>query len=84
MRFINTHTHKLLFHIGSHDEAITEVAVSPNGQHIAAITDRGGINIYSIQSLTQELNKVNDRALTVILVSESICQPCNELPTCPE
>uniref|UniRef100_A0A3Q3VYI3 Uncharacterized protein n=1 Tax=Mola mola TaxID=94237 RepID=A0A3Q3VYI3_MOLML len=83
MRFINTHTCKLLFHIGSHDEAITTVAVSPNGRHIVAITDHGGINIYSIQSLTQELNKVTDRVLTVILVPENVCQPCDELAICP-
>lgn len=58
LRFINIHTCKLLFHIGSHDDAITGVAVSPNGRHIVAIMDNGSINIYSVQSLTQELNKV--------------------------
>lgn len=58
MRFINIHTCKLLFHTGSVDEAITAVAVGPNGRHIAAIMDNGCINIYSVQSLTQELSKV--------------------------
>ncbi|KAG7229366.1 hypothetical protein INR49_012883, partial [Caranx melampygus] len=58
LRFINIHTCKLLFHIGSHDDAITGVTVSPNGRHIVAIMDNGSINIYSVQSLTQELNKV--------------------------
>uniref|UniRef100_A0A673A1J7 TBC1 domain family member 31 n=1 Tax=Sphaeramia orbicularis TaxID=375764 RepID=A0A673A1J7_9TELE len=58
MRFINIHTCKLLFHIGSHDNAITSVAVGPNGRHVAAIMDNGSINIYSVQSLTEELNKV--------------------------
>lgn len=58
MRFINIHTCKLLFHMGSHDDAITTVAVSPNGRHVVAIMDNGSINVYSIQSLTQELNKV--------------------------
>ncbi|XP_007557939.1 TBC1 domain family member 31 isoform X2 [Poecilia latipinna] len=57
MRFINIHTCKLLFHMGSVDEAITAVAVGPNGRHIAAIMDSGSINIYSAQSLTQDLNK---------------------------
>ncbi|CAI5662965.1 unnamed protein product [Oreochromis niloticus] len=57
MRFINIHTCKLLFHVGSHDESITTVAVSPNGRHIVAIMDNGSVNIYSVQSLTQELNK---------------------------
>uniref|UniRef100_A0A3P8TT65 TBC1 domain family member 31 n=1 Tax=Amphiprion percula TaxID=161767 RepID=A0A3P8TT65_AMPPE len=57
MRFINIHTCKLLFHMGSHDDAITAVTVSPNGRHVVAIMDNGSINIYSVQSLTQELNK---------------------------
>lgn len=58
MRFINIHTCKLLFQIGSHDSAITTVAVSPNGRHVVAIMDNGAINIYSVQSLTEELNQV--------------------------
>lgn len=60
MRFINIHSCKLLFHIGSHDDAITTVAVSPNGRHVVAIMDNGGINVYSVQSLTQDFNKVNN------------------------
>ncbi len=44
--------------MGSHDDAITTVTVSPNGRHIVAIMDNGSINVYSVQSLTQELNKV--------------------------
>uniref|UniRef100_A0A3Q2ECX0 TBC1 domain family member 31 n=1 Tax=Cyprinodon variegatus TaxID=28743 RepID=A0A3Q2ECX0_CYPVA len=57
MRFVNIHTCKLLFHMGSVDEAIAAVAVGPNSRHIAAIMDNGSINIYSMQSVTQELNK---------------------------
>lgn len=58
MRFINIHTCKLLFHMGSHDEAITTVTVSPSGRHVAAVMDDGSINVYSIHSLNQDLNKV--------------------------
>ncbi|XP_038145493.1 TBC1 domain family member 31 isoform X1 [Cyprinodon tularosa] len=57
MRFVNILTCKLLFHMGSVDEAITAVAVGPNSRHIVAIMDNGSINIYSMQSVTQELNK---------------------------
>ncbi|KAK2844226.1 hypothetical protein Q5P01_010885 [Channa striata] len=57
MRFINIHTCKLLFHMGSHDNAVTTVAVSPNGRHVVAIMDNGSISVYSVQNLTQELNK---------------------------
>ncbi|KAM4579996.1 TBC1 domain family member 31 [Odontesthes bonariensis] len=71
MRFINIHTCKLLFHMGSHDGAITTVAVSPNGRHIAAIMDNGSINIYSVQSLTQELNKPPSSQLAVVSGGEA-------------
>ncbi|XP_068426711.1 TBC1 domain family member 31 [Clinocottus analis] len=57
MRFINVHTCKLIFHMGSHEDAITTVTVSPNGRHVVAVMDNGSINVYSVQSLTQELNK---------------------------
>uniref|UniRef100_A0A8C5ESD9 TBC1 domain family member 31 n=1 Tax=Gouania willdenowi TaxID=441366 RepID=A0A8C5ESD9_GOUWI len=66
MRFINIHTCKLLFHVGSHDNAITAAAVSPSGRHIVAIMDNGSINIYSVQSLTQELNKPPPSQVKVI------------------
>ena len=58
MRFINIHTCKLLFHIGSHDDAITTATVSPNGRHVVAIMDNGSINVYSVQSLAQKINRV--------------------------
>ncbi|KAK5862681.1 hypothetical protein PBY51_018050 [Eleginops maclovinus] len=66
MRFINIHTCKLLFHMGSHDDAITTAAVSPNGRHVVAIMDNGSINIYSVQSLTQELNKPPPSKVAVV------------------
>ncbi|XP_037533046.1 TBC1 domain family member 31 [Nematolebias whitei] len=66
MRFINIHTCKLLFHMGSVDDAITSVAVSPNGRHIVAIMDNGSINIYNVQSLTQELNKPPPSQVAVV------------------
>uniref|UniRef100_A0A4W6ED12 TBC1 domain family member 31 n=1 Tax=Lates calcarifer TaxID=8187 RepID=A0A4W6ED12_LATCA len=66
MRFINIHTCKLLFHMGSHDDAITAAAVSPNGRHVVAIMDNGSINIYSVQSLTQELNKPPPSQVAVV------------------
>lgn len=58
MRFINIQTCKLLFHLGSHDNSISTVAISPNGRYMAAIMDNGRINVYSIHSLTQTFNKV--------------------------
>lgn len=71
MRFINIHTCKLLFLMGSHDDAITTVAVSPNGRHVVAIMDNGSINVYSVQSLTQELNKPPPSRVAVVSGGEA-------------
>ncbi|XP_055019280.1 TBC1 domain family member 31 isoform X2 [Boleophthalmus pectinirostris] len=66
MRFINIHTCKLLFQIGSPDYALTTVDIGPNGRHIVAVMDNGGINIYSLQSLTEELNKPPNSQVVVV------------------
>ncbi|XP_061529879.1 LOW QUALITY PROTEIN: TBC1 domain family member 31 [Phycodurus eques] len=58
MRFINIHTSKLLFHVGSHNTVINTVTISPTGRHVVAILDNGSISVYSVQSLTEDLNKV--------------------------
>ncbi|KAJ8394642.1 hypothetical protein AAFF_G00044450 [Aldrovandia affinis] len=57
MRFINIQTCKLLFDIGALDNAITSAAISPSGHHIVTVMDSGGLSIYSVQTLTQEINK---------------------------
>uniref|UniRef100_A0A3B3CDS0 TBC1 domain family member 31 n=1 Tax=Oryzias melastigma TaxID=30732 RepID=A0A3B3CDS0_ORYME len=72
MRFINIHTCKLLFHIGSHDEAITTMTVSPSGRHIVAVMDNGSINIYNVQNLTQELNKPPPAQVAVVSGGEDV------------
>ncbi|KAG7474161.1 TBC1 domain family member 31 [Solea senegalensis] len=66
MRFINIHTCKLHFHMGSPDDAITTVTVNPNGRHVVAIMDNGYINIYSVQSLTQEISKPPPSRVAVV------------------
>ncbi|XP_077455071.1 TBC1 domain family member 31 [Stigmatopora argus] len=57
MRFINIHTSKLLFYIGSHINTINTVIVSPTARFVAAILDDGSISVFSIESLTEDLNK---------------------------
>ncbi|XP_067146300.1 TBC1 domain family member 31 isoform X3 [Apteryx mantelli] len=57
MRFINIETCKLLFDIGSHEEGISTAAISPNGRYIASVMENGSLNLYSVQALTQEVNK---------------------------
>ncbi|KAK7887136.1 hypothetical protein WMY93_026757 [Mugilogobius chulae] len=66
MRFINIHTCKLLFQIGSLDNALTTVDVSPNGRHIVAVMDNGSINIYCFQSLTEELTQALNSEVVVV------------------
>ncbi|XP_011943603.1 PREDICTED: TBC1 domain family member 31 isoform X3 [Cercocebus atys] len=57
MRFINIQTCKLLFEIGSLDEGISSSVISPHGRYIASIMENGSLNVYSVQALTQEINK---------------------------
>ncbi|XP_028673462.2 TBC1 domain family member 31 [Erpetoichthys calabaricus] len=57
MRFINIQTCKLIFDIGSLDNGISSAVISPNGHHIVALMENGSLNIYSVQSLTQDVNK---------------------------
>lgn len=59
MRFINIQTFKLLFEIGSVDNAVTTVTMCPKGRHVVAVMDSGALNIYSVQGLSQEVNKVD-------------------------
>ena len=57
MRFINIQTCKLLFEIGSLDDGISSSVISPHGRYIASIMENGSLNIYSVQTLTKEINK---------------------------
>ncbi|XP_053785528.1 TBC1 domain family member 31 [Desmodus rotundus] len=57
MRFINIQTCKLVFEVGSLDEGISSSVISPHGRYIASVMENGSLNIYSVQALTQEINK---------------------------
>ncbi|XP_072051869.1 TBC1 domain family member 31-like [Amphiura filiformis] len=57
MRFINLNTCKLLFDIGSLDDRISSVAVSPTGRHVTAVVESGCVNVYSIPALMADFNK---------------------------
>ncbi|XP_041376206.1 TBC1 domain family member 31-like [Gigantopelta aegis] len=57
MRFINTDTCKLLFDIGTVDNRISNVSVSPSGRHIVAVMDDGNVHVYSVLALSAELSK---------------------------
>ncbi|CAH2285849.1 TBC1 domain family member 31 isoform X1 [Pelobates cultripes] len=57
MRFINIHTCKLIFDIGTHDDGIVTSSISTNGRYIASIMENGSVNLYNVQVLTREINK---------------------------
>lgn len=58
VRFVDTRTLRLLFHVGSQEEGVASLALSPAGRHLAAVMDDGRLNVYSVPSLAQDLNKV--------------------------
>ena len=68
MRFISIETYKILFVIGSHEEGISTAAISPNGRYIASVMENGSLNLYSVQALTQEVNKVRCFIFLIIAV----------------
>ncbi|XP_074057667.1 TBC1 domain family member 31 isoform X2 [Macrotis lagotis] len=57
MRFISIQNCKLLFDVGTLDEGISTAIISPNGRYITSIMENGSLSVYSIQVLTQEINK---------------------------
>ncbi|XP_077384166.1 TBC1 domain family member 31 isoform X2 [Festucalex cinctus] len=78
MRFINIHTSKLLFCVGYHNNAIHSVTISPPGRHVVAILDDGSISVYSVQSLTEDLNKPPLPQVGVVCETEAHQAPSNQ------
>jgi len=58
MRFINIHSCKLMFDMGELTNKINNVSVSPNGRYIIAVNEDGAVGVFSLQTLSAELNKV--------------------------
>lgn len=46
LRFVNIHTCKLVFQMGSPDQMIGSVCVSLDGRHIVAVTERGNLQVF--------------------------------------
>ena len=59
MRFINTDLCKLLFDIGATDAGIKSVTVGVGGRHIVAVTEDGNLQVFSVQALAADINKVS-------------------------
>ncbi|XP_078609106.1 TBC1 domain family member 31-like [Branchiostoma floridae x Branchiostoma japonicum] len=66
MRFINIHSCKLQFDVGSHDNRITNALIGADGRHVVCTMEDGSINVYSVQALTSELNKPPPPLLKVV------------------
>ncbi|XP_071957436.1 TBC1 domain family member 31-like isoform X2 [Antedon mediterranea] len=57
MRFMNIFSCRLDFDIGTLEDRILNVDISPTGRHIVAIVESGCINLYCVSALTAERNK---------------------------
>lgn len=57
VRFVNIHTCKLLFEVGSHEQRINSFRLSSNGSDMVCIMDSGCIDVYSIPALTSHLKQ---------------------------
>ncbi|MCI4374169.1 hypothetical protein PGIGA_G00003170 [Pangasianodon gigas] len=76
MRFIDIQTCKQLFEIGSHDDAINSAAVCPKGRHIVALMDCGALRVYSVQALTQEINKPPQSLVKMVTAGKKTDTSC--------
>ncbi|KFP91470.1 TBC1 domain family member 31, partial [Apaloderma vittatum] len=79
MRFINIETCKILFDIGSHEEGISTVAISPHGRYIASVMENGSLNLYSVQALTEEGNKPPPPVFKVVKDESKCTSEANKL-----
>ena len=68
LRFLNINTCKLLFDVGSLTDPVHNVTLSPAGRHIVAVMVSGNINVYSVDALSAELNRVGRDAIFPTLV----------------
>ncbi|XP_053349532.1 TBC1 domain family member 31 [Clarias gariepinus] len=76
MRFINIHTCKQLFEIGSQDDAINLAAVCPKGRHVVAVMDCGALRVYNVQALTQEINKPPQSLVKMVTAGKKADTSC--------
>ncbi|XP_071817640.1 TBC1 domain family member 31-like [Apostichopus japonicus] len=57
VRFVHIHNCKLLFDVGTLDDRIQMVAVSPAGRHIVTTTESGILQVYSVPALMTDYNR---------------------------
>ncbi|GAB1597767.1 TBC1 domain family member 31 [Argonauta hians] len=70
-RFMDIHSCKLLFDIGSIEYRIHSIASSLMGKHLIGLMDSGCMNMYSLPVLTSELNKPPPPVVKAVKKSKS-------------
>ena len=58
MRFINIDSCRLLFDMGTVDRRLHNVALSPNGRYVVGVMEDGNLQVFSLQALCADINKV--------------------------
>ena len=71
VRFIHVHRCVLLFEVGRLDDRVTSFCVSPTGHHLVTVMDSGGLNLYSVQALSSQHNKVSPTGHHLVTVIDS-------------
>ena len=63
LRFINIHSCRLLFQVGSQENMLSSAHVGPEGNTLVCISERGNILIYDVPTAAQGLHRVRCIAL---------------------
>ena len=73
MRFIHIENCKLLFDVGSLDNRVHNVCVSPTGRHVVGVMESGNLCVYDVRSLTAEVNKVRTHCTSLCVYQVLFC-----------
>ncbi len=59
LRFIDIHTCKLLFQLGSQENRLSSAHASPDGATITCVSERGNLLLYDVPAASHNLHKVS-------------------------
>ena len=60
LRWLDIESCRLLTQTGSCDEPLSHAHISPNGQYLSALSERGNILLYDVTTIAKKLNQVTD------------------------
>ncbi|XP_064599017.1 TBC1 domain family member 31-like isoform X2 [Liolophura sinensis] len=84
VRFISIVSCKLLFDVGSQQQRVSHMTISPNGRHIVCVMTEGNLHVYSACGLYQELNRPPPPLVKVVesnKMSETVSTKSSETPS---